>query len=99
MQTTNFQRGKVLLTGTITTAVFFTSLILLDYLKIETHLVTAMRELLLIPSFLMMLTLPILLLISIFHKGKYNKKQLLFALIIWSATLLLMVIKTFFLPG
>ncbi len=96
MQTTTFQQGKFLLACAIATAFFFSALIVLDYLEIETILVGVLRELLLIPLFLMLLLLPFFIFISMYKK-KYNQKHLVFALGIWFATLLLVVVKTFFL--
>jgi hypothetical protein len=97
MQTTTFLPGKFLLACTIATAAFFTTLIFLDYGDIETNLIAASRELLLIPFFLMLLLLPFFIFISMYKK-KYHRSQLLWASVVWVATLMLVVIKTFFLP-
>ncbi len=96
MQTTAFQPGKILLTCTIVTALFFITLILLDSLNIETKLIAGTRVILLMPFILMMLILPFFLFISIHNTKQPDRKRLSIAIILWMATLLLMIIKTFF---
>lgn len=96
MQKTVSNKSKLLLTSSIVLAVFFSTLILLDHLNIETIMIGVIRELLLIPFFLGIIILPVILLISMAKNRHQNKKQLIYATIITFATLLLIIFKTFF---
>jgi hypothetical protein len=70
-------------------------MILLDYANIETATIGAVRGLLLIPFFLILLTLPVMILIAS-RKGKYKKrKTLIYAAIISIATLITIFLKAF----
>ena len=68
MQTTIFHRATVLLYCAVATAAFFTTLILLDYLRIENNVIAAVRELFLIPFFLLLFILPFFPMAALFKK-------------------------------
>lgn len=96
MQTTTFHRGKVLLLCAFATAAYFTIVILIDYLRIENNVIAAARELFLLPFFLMLIILPFFLLTDLVRK-RYDRR-ILYAVIAWTSTLLLVILKTFFSP-
>lgn len=96
MQTATFQRSKILLSCAIATAGYFTTVIFLDYLRIENNVIAAAREMFLIPFFLMLIILPFMLFRDLVKK-KYDQRILLYAAIAWASTLLLVIAKTFFL--
>ncbi len=90
-----FDTTKILLVSSIVIAVFFLTMMLLDYANIETATIGAIRGLLLIPFFLILLTLPVMIFI-VSRKRKYkNRKTLIYAKIISIATLITIFLKTF----
>jgi hypothetical protein len=87
-------RSTVLLACSITIAVFFTTFILLDSLRIDHVLLGVFRELLMIPFFIGMVVLPVVIIADVIRLKKMPPK-LLIALILSILSLALVLIKTF----
>ena len=71
MHDNSFDTTKILLASSIVIAVYFLTMMLLDYANIETATIAAVRGLLLIPFFLILLTLPVMIFI-VSRKRKYK---------------------------
>ncbi len=90
-----FDKTKILLVASIVIAVYFLTMIMLDNANIETATIASIRGLLLIPFFLILLTLPVVIFI-VSRKRKYkNRKTLIYAAIISIATLITIFLKAF----
>lgn len=86
---------KILLVTSIVIALFFATMMLLDFVNIETSTLGAIRGLVLIPLFLILLCLPIVI-YTTSRKQKYKKrKALTYAAVISVATLITIFIMTF----
>ncbi len=95
MHDNSFDKTKILLVGSIVIALYFLTMILLDYANIETATIAAVRGLLLIPFFLILLTLPVMIFI-VSRKRKYkNRKTLIYAAVISIATLITIFLNAF----
>ena len=90
-----FHTPKLLLVGSIVIAFYFLTMMSLDAANIETPTVAAIRGSLLIPFFLILLTLPIMIFKAL-RKRKYKKrKTLIYAGVISIATLITIFVNTF----
>jgi hypothetical protein len=91
----NINKSKILLVTSIVIAIYFLSMILLDYANIENNSIGVIRRLLLIPFFLMLLILPMIVLLE-FRNHKFKKpKTLKYAGIISISTLISIFIASF----
>ena len=90
-----FDKTKILLITSIVIAIYFLIMILLDLLEIETAKVAAVRSLLLIPFFLILLSLPVMTSIAL-QKPKYkNSKTLIYTRLISIGTLIAIILMIF----
>jgi uncharacterized membrane protein len=95
MHNNAFDKTKILLVSSIVIAIFFLTMMLLDYANIETATIGAIRGILLIPFFLILLALPVMIFIAS-RKRKYkNRKTLTYAGIISISTLITIFLMTF----
>jgi hypothetical protein len=88
-------RNKILLICSIASAVFFSTLMLLDHFNIETSLIASIREALLIPFFLMQISLPFVLLRFIRKSQMENRNLLMYAAVISILIILIILLKIF----
>ncbi len=93
MQKNVSSKSKILLVCSIVLAVFFSTIILLDYLNIELTIIGVIWELLILPSLLGIIALPVIIVISMIKDKNKNRKQLTYAAIITGATLFLVFYK------
>ena len=91
----NIYKSKILFATSIVIAIYFLSMIFLDYANIENNLIGVIRRLLLIPFFLLLLILPVIILLEFLNRKFKKPKALKYAGIISISTLIAIFIASF----